>query len=129
MSISNEQDGKKWINTAVAILSIVVSYLIWNFFFKLGEWFDLESKIGSSFNIIIQVVSGFIGIGLFVYLITNQKTSLFLKDVFNELTKVVWPDRDQTSRHTLGIIIAVSICGFIFSLFDFSASKILSLLH
>ncbi len=127
MSVSSQNEGKKWINAGVAVVAILVSYVIWAFLTQLGEWFELESKI-KYFTAIAQVFSGALGLSAFILAVSNQKSAEFLTEVYGELMKVVWPDRNQTSRHTVGIMIAVAIVGFVFSIFDFSASKLLSFL-
>lgn len=128
MSVSSQNEGNKWINAGVAIVAILLAYVLWSFLAQLGEWLELESKIWK-FSILAQVFSGAIGLTAFIIVVTNKKSGPFLTEVYSELTKVVWPDRDQTSKHTIGILIAVTIAGFVFSLFDFTASKLLSFLH
>lgn len=128
MSVSSHNEGKKWINAGVAVVAILLSYIIWTFISQLGEWFELESKV-RYFQAFSQVFSGAIGLTAFIVAVSNTKSKDFLIEVYDELTKVVWPDKNQTVRHTIGIVIAVTIVGFIFSIFDFSASKLLSLLH
>jgi preprotein translocase subunit SecE len=128
MSVSSHNEGKKWINAGVAVVAILVSYIIWTFIAQLGEWFELESKI-RYFQAFSQVFAGAIGLTAFIIAVSNSKSQEFLVEVYAELTKVVWPDKNQTVRHTIGIVIAVTIIGFVFSIFDFSANKLLSLLH
>jgi preprotein translocase subunit SecE len=128
MSVSSQNEGKKWINAGVAIIAILLAYIIWSFLSQLGEWFELESRI-KYFTAIAQVFAGALGLSAFIVLVTNQKSAEFLTEVYGELMKVVWPDRNQTSRHTVGIMVAVAIIGFVFSLFDFTANKLLSFLH
>lgn len=128
MSVSSQNEGNKWINAGVAIVSILLAYVLWSFLAQIGEWLELESKIWK-FSVLSQVFSGAIGLTAFIIVVTNKKSGPFLTEVYAELTKVVWPDRDQTSKHTVGILIAVTIAGFVFSLFDFTASKLLSFLH
>lgn len=128
MSVSSQNEGNKWINAGVAIVSILLAYVFWTFLSQIGEWLELESKIWK-FSVLSQVFSGAIGLTAFIIVVTNKKSGPFLTEVYGELIKVVWPDRNQTSKHTVGILIAVTIAGFIFSLFDFSASKLLSFLH
>jgi preprotein translocase subunit SecE len=125
---SNKHDGKKWIQTAVAIVCILVAMSLLSFFEQMGEWFDLESKV-SYFGVIAQALAVLIGLSSFIYLIKNEKTSTYLKEVYSETVKVVFPDRNQTAKHTIGIMIGVGIVGFILGLFDFTASYLLSLIH
>jgi preprotein translocase subunit SecE len=128
MSVASQNDGKKWIQTIVAGVCILLGYILISFFEKLGEWFTLEARIPYFFAI-SQVLSVVIGVGVFGYLLKNPKTSLFLQEVYNETLKVVWPDRQQTWRHTFVIMIAVTIMGFVFGFFDFGANYLLSLVN
>jgi preprotein translocase SecE subunit len=59
----------------------------------------------------------------------NPKSSEFLSLVYQELVKVVWPDKNQTWKHTVVIMIAVTIMGFIFGFFDFGANFLLGLVN
>lgn len=128
MSVASQNDGKKWIQTIVAAVCILLGYILISFFEKLGEWFTLEARIPYFFAI-SQVISVLIGIGVFGYVLKNAKTSLFLQEVYNETLKVVWPDRQQTWRHTFVIMIAVTIMGFVFGFFDFGANYLLGLVN
>lgn len=128
MSVASQNDGKKWIQTIVAAVCILLGYILISFFEKLGEWFTLEARIPYFFGI-SQVVSVLAAVGVFGYILKNPKTSLFLQEVYNETLKVVWHDRQQTWRHTFVIMIAVTIMGFVFGFFDFGANYLLSLVN
>lgn len=125
---SKDQDGKKWIQSSLAILCIFVGIIVQSFFEQLGEWFDLEAKIGH-FSVVSQVVAVVIAFATFLILLKNKTSSGFLTGVYEETLKVVFPDKNQTVRHTIGIMIGVGIVGFLLGMFDFGASYILSLLH
>lgn len=124
MSVTTE-NGKKWIQASVAVTCMLVAYIMMAFFAQLGEWFELESKI-SNFTAMAQVLGGVIGLGAFVYIMKNEKTSSFLYEVYNEILKVVWPGKEDTNKQTIVIMIGVTIVGFILGFFDFSATWALS---
>ena len=128
MSVASQNDGKKWIQTSVALVCILLGYVLISFFEKLGEWFTLEARVPYFFAV-TQVLSVLIGVGVFGYLFKNPKTSLFLQEVYSETVKVVWPDKQQTWRHTFVIMIAVTIMGFVFGFFDFGANYLLGLVN
>lgn len=109
-------------------MCILLGYVLISFFEKLGEWFTLEARVPYFFAI-SQVLSVLIGVGVFGYLFKNPKTSLFLQEVYSETVKVVWPDKQQTWRHTFVIMIAVTIMGFVFGFFDFGANYLLGLVN
>jgi preprotein translocase subunit SecE len=78
---------------------------------------------------VTQVVSVFIGLIAYVLVFKNTKSNEFLTNVYQEIMKVVWPDRQQTWRHTFVIMIAVTIMGFVFGFFDFGANFLLGLVN
>lgn len=127
MSLTVKDDGKKWIQTSVAILCLLLTYVLIKFFGQMGEWFDLESKI-PQFMMVSQLISVLIALGFFIYLMKNPTTSNFLSDVYQEGLKVVWPDKNETVKHTIAIMIGVTIVGFILGIFDFVATWLLSLI-
>lgn len=126
MSVTTE-NGKKWIQASVAVTSMLVAYIMMSFFAQLGEWFELESKI-ANFTAMAQVVGAVIGLGTFIYIMKNEKTSNFLYEVYNEILKVVWPGKDDTNKQTIVIMIGVTIIGFILGFFDVTATWALSLI-
>lgn len=125
MSVQAE-NGKKWIQASVAVVSMIVAYVMMAFFAQIGEWFELESKV-SSYNAIAQVLGGILGLGTFIYIMKNDKTSSFLNEVYGEVLKVVWPGKEDTNKQTIVIMIGVTIVGFILGFFDVSATWALSL--
>lgn len=127
MSVSSQDNGKKWIQTSVAITCMLVGYILISFFETLSEWFELEAKI-PNYTASSQVLAVLIALGVFVYIMRNPKTSTFLSEVYQETLKVVWPDKNETVRHTVGIMIGVTIIGFILGFFDFVATWALSLI-
>ncbi len=128
MTSTTHHEGKKWINTAVAILAILVGYVILSFVQQLAEWFELESKI-SHFRFFAQGIAIAVGLTTFLVATRYKKSADYLREVYGELVKVVWPERALTAKHTVGVIIGVTIAGFVLGLFDFVANKLLGLLN
>jgi len=128
MAVASNNEGKKWIQTSVALLCILLGYVLVNFFEKLGEWFILESVI-PYYYVITQVVSVISALAVYVVIMVNPISSEFLSLVYQELMKVVWPDKNQTWKHTIVIMIGVTIMGFIFGFFDFGANFLLGLVN
>jgi len=128
MAVASQEDGKKWIQASLAIVCILLGYVLISFFEKMAEWFALETMI-PYYYAISQVVSVLVAFGTFLYIYKTPKTSEFLTNVYHEVMKVVWPDTQQTWRHTFVIMIAVTIMGFIFGFFDFGANFLLSLVN
>lgn len=128
MAVASQTEGKKWIQTSVALVCIVLGYILISFFEKLGEWFVLESKI-PYYHAISQIISVITALVTYVVVMMNPKSSGFLNMVYQELMKVVWPDKNQTWKHTVVIMIAVTIMGFVFGFFDFGANFLLGLVN
>ena len=128
MAVASQEDGKKWIQASLAIVCILLGYVLISFFEKMAEWFALETMI-PYYYAISQVLSVIVAFGTFLYIYKTPKTSEFLTNVYHEVMKVVWPDTQQTWRHTFVIMIAVTIMGFIFGFFDFGANFLLSLVN
>jgi preprotein translocase subunit SecE len=128
MATATQDNGKKWIQTSVAITCMLLGYTLMSFFETLAEWFELESKI-PSYTASSQVLAVLISLGVFVYIMRDPKISSFLSEVYQETLKVVWPDKNDTVKHTIGIMIGVTIVGFILGFFDFAATWALSLIN
>jgi preprotein translocase subunit SecE len=128
MSVASNDDGKKWIQTTVAITCILLVYVLISFFEKLSEWFALETMI-PYFSGITQIISVVVGLATYIAVFKNSKSNEFLTNVYQEVMKVVWPDKQQTWRHTFVIMIAVTIMGFVFYFFDFGANLLLGLVN
>jgi preprotein translocase subunit SecE len=75
------------------------------------------------------VLSVVIALATYIVVLKNPTSSDFLANVYQEVIKVVWPDSQQTWRHTFVILIAVTIFGFIFGFFDFGANYLLGLVN
>ncbi len=121
------KEGKKWINASVAITCIMLGLIVQSFFEQLNDWFELEAKI-TKFTVFSQSFAVLVGFFTFIYIVKNKKTSTFLSEVYSETTKVVFPDKNETVRHTIGIMIAVTLVGYFLGAFDFIASYTLSYL-
>ena len=128
MSVSVSREGKKWIQTSVALTCIFLGYIFIAFFQQLGDWFALEAKI-PFYLAVTQVISVLIALGAYVYTLKNPQTSEFLEAVFHEIVKVVWPNTSQTWRYTVVIMIGVTIAGTVLWFFDFGAKYLLTLIN
>lgn len=128
MAVASNEEGKKWIQATVAVVCILVGYVLVSFFEKLAEWFALETMIPYFFGI-TQAVSVLLALAAYIIVMKNPKSSDFLTNVYQEIMKVVWPDSQQTWRHTFVIMVAVTIFGFIFGFFDFGANYLLGLVN
>ncbi|HXH30038.1 MAG TPA: preprotein translocase subunit SecE [Bacteriovoracaceae bacterium] len=128
MAVASNDEGKKWIQTSVALVCITLGYVLVSFFEKLSEWFAMEAMI-PYYSGLTQAVSVLIALAVYFYILRTPKSAEFLTNVYHEVMKVVWPDTQQTWRHTFVIMIAVTIMGFVFGFFDFAANFLLGLVN
>ncbi len=97
------------------------------FFNQLGEWFELEAKI-PQFVPIAQGLSAVIGIVTFIVVVKHPFTSSYLKECYEEMVKVVFPDKNETMSMSIKVMILVTIIGFVLGVFDLGASYLISTL-
>jgi len=128
MSILKSEDSKKWINALVAMVAVLAGFISIRFVETMGEWFDLEAKVGS-FLAMSQGIGVAAGILTFVAIYKSKKATGYLNDVYGELIKVIWPDKDSVVKATIGIIIGVSIVSGIFVLVDYLVQRVLNLIY
>ncbi|MFP5490396.1 MAG: preprotein translocase subunit SecE [Bacteriovoracia bacterium] len=128
MSVTSNSEGKKWIQASLAVTCIFVGYIIISFFETMSEWFALEAKVPYYF-VITQALGVVVGLTTYIAILRNPISSEFLANVYQELIKVVWPDRSQTWKYTVLIMIGVTIMGFVFGFFDFGANFLLGLIN
>ncbi len=128
MSILKVEDKNKWINALIAGGSILTAYISIRFLKVMGEWFDLEAKV-PNFLVVTQGLGILLGVLTFILVIKNSKAMTFLEEVYAELVKVTWPDKDSITKSTIGIIIGVTILAGLFVLVDFIVQKLLSLVY
>ena len=108
---SSKTEGSKWIQTSVAVACMIIGYVLIGFFETLSSWFELESKV-ANYNLMTQVFSVVVSVGIFAYVMKSPKTSTFLQEVYTETVKVVLPDKNETVRHTIGIMIELGLWAF-----------------
>ena len=128
MSILKSEDAKKWINSFIAICCIILCYAVIAFWGQLGEWFELEAKI-KHFEVLGQGVGILSALAAFIFTVRNKGSMTLMQEVYEELTKVVWPDRETVVRITIIVIIGVSILSSIFVGVDYVFRQLLEQIY
>ena len=128
MSIVKSENAPKWINAFVAIVSVIAGFVAIRFLDFTGQWFELEAQI-PNFLVITQAVGVIVGLGTFAWIKKSAKASGHLKEVYAELVRVVWPDKDTVIKLSIGIMIAVTIISGILLVIDFVARSLLELIY
>jgi preprotein translocase subunit SecE len=93
-----------------------------------GLRFELEARI-NYYDMIIQGVGLAIGIITFIVCVKNKGVVKYLSEVFGELLKVVWPDRESSVKVTIIVIIGVAIVSALLVLADFLFNRVLTYLY
>lgn len=128
MNTTEIKDGKKWIQAALAVFCSLAAYLMFKMLHQMSEWFDLEAKI-SNFNIVAQGIALVVAFLLFLILYKRAEVFNYLNEVYLELTKVIWPDKESVAKLAVGIVISTVILSIILVSVDLLVKKLLSLLY
>lgn len=128
MSIIKAENSKKWINTFIALMAILLAYLTIKFIGQLGEWFDLEAKI-PYFLGVSQGIGILAGVSGFIIVQKNSIARSHLDEVYSELVKVIWPDSESVVKSTIGILIGLAILSSVFVGVDYLFRELLNLIY
>ena len=111
------EDRKRWVNASFLAVSALVYYICSNFFGFLVAKFDLETRFADA-DLAASGLAGLIGVSIFVYLLRNVKSQVFMDEVVLELSRVTWPTRQETTKATIVVVIMVLIAGFVVGALD-----------
>ena len=128
MSLIKIEDKQKWINAFMIIAAFFAGYIANSFVHQLSDWFDLEARI-PGFKVLPYAAALLAGVGTFLILRFRKEVGQHLDEVYTELVKVIWPDRDSTFKVTIGIMIAVAIVSALLVLVDFLVNQVLNLIY
>ena len=128
VSALREVDSKKWINALVAVAAFILTNVVIRSLYQVAEWTDLEAKI-TDFRLWAQVAGIAIGVLAFGLTLRNKRAYQYLSEVYGELTKVIWSDKNSTLRLTVSIVIGVTISAVFLGIVDFGIKTVLELLY
>lgn len=120
----------RWVQFAFLLIGLLafwlfdkVIYASWN---MLVDSFQNLPEAQGRF---ITPASLILAVGVIVILFRNQRIGRFSHDVASEMTRVNWPDRQETLKQT-GIVLIVSILGsLILGLFDLIWANVTDLIY
>ena len=81
------------------------------------------------FSLVAQITGIVLGVVSFSLILRSKKAYRYLSEVYGELTKVVWPDKDSTLKLTVSIVIGVGIVAIFLGLMDLAIGKLFELLY
>lgn len=128
MSLVKSEDSQKWINAFIAVVSVISGYVSIKFLQQMGEWFDLEAYV-PNYLLTVQGVGIVVGVAVFLGIFKNAKAHAHLNEVYAELVKVVWPDKDTILKVTMGLVVGLSIVSGFFVIVDYASRSLLELLY
>jgi len=128
VSILKAENEKKWVTTFIAFAAMLIAFIWISFIYQMGEWFDLESRV-KFFTSLVQISGAAIGFVSFFVTVKNETVMTFLKQVYAELLKAVWPDRETVIKLSIGIMIAVTIISGILLMIDWGSELLLRLIY
>ena len=128
MSLVKSEDSQKWINAFIAVVSVISGYVSIQFLQQMGEWFDLEAYV-PNYLLTVQGVGIVVGVVVFLSIFKNRNAHAHLNEVFAELVKVVWPDKDTILKVTMGLVVGLSIVSGFFVIVDYASRTLLELLY
>ena len=105
-----ENQQQKWVNLSFVAASLLFAYVLYVLATKFSVVFDVEGRV-RSLDKILLVSTVVVGIALFLGLSKSSLANNFMNETVTEVTKVTWPDRDETLKATVAVLIAVTIAG------------------
>ena len=128
MSVLKREDAKKWINFFVAVVATIVCYTVIAFLGQLGEWFDLEAKI-PYFEGVSQGIAIVVGLVTFLTVTRYKSSAALMMEVYDELVKVTWTDRETVIKLTIVVVVGVGILSSVFVGVDYLFQQMLELVY
>lgn len=128
MSLVKKEDERKWINAFAALSGVISGFLAIRLAMQAGEWFDLEVRV-PHYIYLSQGAGILAGLGVFGAILGHPSSAGHLREVYGELLKVVWPDRDSVFKLTVGIVVGVAAISGVFVAVDFVFQKGLELVY
>ena len=128
MSLIKSQDGKKWINSFIVISSGILGYVFIRFLQQIKDWFDLEAQI-PNYDLLASLFGVAVGVLTFLFIQKSKTAYTHLNEVYSELVKVVWPEKDSVLKVTIGIVIGLTFVSLILLGVDYACRTILGFLY
>lgn len=117
----------KWINTLLFLGSVLVGFMFNMMLVKFGAWFEFEARI-PQYKYIQLLASIVVVFATMVYVRSRSDLMTFFYQTFDEMTKVVFPDKNQSFRLSLFVILWVTVIGFVLTIFDWIARLVIGLI-
>ncbi len=121
MSSDAEKTNKKIITVAflgAALLALITTQVL---FQTLGSMFSVIER-WRTLELVKHGVPLAVFVGVFAALQLNSKVVLWGEEVWQEIRKIVWPSRRDTSVTTTAVCVMVVVAGLCFAALDYVSS-------
>lgn len=117
----DQTDRQKWVNLTFVAGAVLAAWVFFKLVQSLAGLWDLEARL-SNFDMILQGSS--LAVGLITFLIFYFRTgsNQYVHEVIAELSRVSWPENNETVKATFVVMVLVVIAGFILGLMDFATT-------
>jgi len=112
-----ENNKQKWVNLSFVAVSLLIAYVVFVLAMKFSVRLDFEGRVRSLDKILLGA-SVVVGLGLFLGLYKSALANTFMNETVAELSKVTWPNQNETFKATVAVLVAVTIAGFVLWLVD-----------
>lgn len=108
---------QKWVNLTYVAVALLTGYVVFSLATKFSVALDFEGRI-RSLDKILLAAGALSGLMVFLILSRNNAVNTFMSEVVAEVSKVSWPTRDETTKGTIAVLIAVVVSGLALWLID-----------
>lgn len=119
----------RYVNFAYLVLGVVAAWFCVRTFGMVLDWMGPRADRLLFADIQLSVAAGVLaGAGIAFALYKNEKTFAWTNEVAVELSKVTWPDQEDTQRSTYVVIVFSVMIALVLAGFDFVWKAITDLL-
>lgn len=119
------ENNQKWVNLSFLAASALTAFVIFLLASRASAALDFDGRV-QNLATILRLGAIVVGAVCFFVLYKNKTANLFMDEVFIELGKVTWPQREETFKATIAVLIAVTIMGFMFGVVDWVWSRLVN---
>lgn len=120
---------ERWVQFAFIALAVVLVWVLDKLFASavelVGDRFDLPAVQPW----LITAAAAVIGAVVAFYYFKKEDTNRFAREVVGELQNVTWPDREETWKQTVVVIITSIIASIVLFAFDQAWSRLTDLIY
>lgn len=121
------ESNQKWVNLSFLAGAGLIGFVVFLLASRAAAALDFDGRFGH-LESSIKIGAVVVGALCFLLLYRSKSATLYMDEVFIELNKVTWPQREETTKGTIAVLIAVTVMGFMFGLVDWLWSHIVNVI-